>query len=166
MFLEVRYFGGDPGLNLQIMASNSPSLSDSHSHKIKNPCATVSRPGSSTPIVITSFAMKDYADFHCTDSADSGAPAVQMLCPLELEVIIDKLKECDAIRYAAYRTATKLDVLRTALRLDQVKLGAVTSAFHQHGVKSPLTDLQFSASKLTDVIADIFFSAGKVSSFC
>ena len=132
--------------------ASSPTTS-ANSHKIKTPSATVSRPGSSTPIVITSFAMKDCAEFN---------PEIQMLCPMDLDTIMDKLKECDAIKYAAYRTATKLDILRNGLRLDQVKLGAVTSAFHQHGVKSALNEAKFSASKAADVIADIFFSAGKV----
>lgn len=123
------------------MASNS---------KMKTPSVSVSRPGSSTPIVITSFAMKD--DYN----------PIQMLLPLEFEVILDKLKDCDAIKYAAYRTASKLDILRSALRLDQVKLGAICSAFSQHGFKTALSEAKFDQSKATDVIADIFFSAGKV----
>ena len=77
-------------------------------------------------------------------------------------MILDKLKDCDAIKYAAYRTATKLDILRSGLRLDQVKLGAVNSAFHQHGFRTSLTEQILSASKATDMVADMFFSAGKV----
>lgn len=133
------------------MSISSPT----NSRKIRTPSATVSRPGSSTPIVITSFAMKDV-------TAEFNPDSIQMLCPMEYEVIMDKLKDCDAIKYAAYRTATKLDILRTALRLDQVKLGAVTSAFHQHGFKTALTETTFDQTKATDVIADIFFSAGKI----
>ena len=105
---------------------NHSSPTNSH-HKIKTPSATVSRPGSSTPIVITSFAMKDVAEFQ-PDSIP-----MELIRPMEIDVILDKLKDCDAIKYAAYRTATKLDILRSGLRLDQVKLGAVNSAFHQHG---------------------------------
>ena len=134
------------------MASKSPTVSTNS--RIKTPSATVSRPGSSTPIVITSFAMKD-----CERSGTEFNQNIQMCTPMDLDSIMDKLKECDAIKYAAYRTATKLDILRSALRLDQVKLGAVTSAFHQHGVKSALSDAKFSPSKAADVIADIFFSA-------
>jgi hypothetical protein len=140
------------------LRSSSPTNSIS-SCKIKTPSATVSRPGS-TPIVITSFAMKDVGELN-SESPDSNN--LQMLVPMDLDHVLDKLKDCDAIKYAAYRTATKLDILRSALRLDQVKLGAVTSAFHKHGFRSALTDLKCSASKATDVIADIFFSAGKVS---
>ena len=139
------------------MASKSPTVSTNS--RIKTPSATVSRPGSSTPIVITSFAMKD-----CERSTEFNQN-IQMCTPMDLDSIMDKLKECDAIKYAAYRTATKLDILRSALRLDQVKLGAVTSAFHQHGVKSALSEAKFSPSKAADVIADIFFSAGKVILF-
>ena len=148
--VEVRYFDHFK------MASKSPTVSTNS--RIKTPSATVSRPGSSTPIVITSFAMKD-----CERQNEFNS--IQMCTPMDLDSIMDKLKECDAIKYAAYRTATKLDILRSALRLDQVKLGAVTSAFHQHGVKSALSDAKFSPSKAADVIADIFFSAGKVSLF-
>ena len=138
------------------VTGSSPTIS-ANSRKIKTPSATVSRPGSSTPIVITSFAMKDCAsEFDVPDS-------VQMLTPLEFEVILEELKKRDAIKYAAYRTASKFEKLRTALNLDQVKLGAVTSAFNQHGFKTALTDAKFNASKATDVIADIFFSAGKVN---
>ena len=137
------------------VVGNSPTIS-SNSRKIKTPSATVSRPGSSTPIVITSFAMKD-----C--NAEFNPDAIQMLAPLEYEVIMEELKKRDAIKYAAYRTASKFERLRTALNLDQVKLGAVTSAFNQHGFKTALTDAKFNASKATDVIADIFFSAGKVN---
>ena len=61
-----------------------------------------------------------------------------------------------------HRTATKLDILRSALRLDQVKLGAVTAAFHKHGFRTALKEQLYDSSKATDVIADIFFSAGKV----
>ena len=138
------------------VTGKSPTIS-ANSRKIKTPSATVSRPGSSTPIVITSFAMKDCAsEFDVPDS-------IQMLTPLEFEVILEELKKRDAIKYAAYRTASKFEKLRTALNLDQVKLGAVTSAFNQHGFKTALTDAKFNASKATDVIADIFFSAGKVN---
>ena len=138
------------------VTGSSPTIS-ANSRKIKTPSATVSRPGSSTPIVITSFAMKDCAsEFDVPDS-------IQMLTPLEFEVILEELKKRDAIKYAAYRTASKFEKLRTALNLDQVKLGAVTSAFNQHGFKTALTDAKFNASKATDVIADIFFSAGKVN---
>ena len=109
-------------------------------------------------IVITSFAMKD-----C--NAEFNPDTIQMLTPLDYEVILEELKKRDAIKYAAYRTASKFEKLRNALNLDQVKLGAVTSAFNQHGFKTALTDAKFSASKATDVIADIFFSAGKVTFF-
>ena len=135
---------------------NHSSPTNSH-HKIKTPSATVSRPGSSTPIVITSFAMKDVAEFQ-PDSIP-----MELIRPMEIDVILDKLKDCDAIKYAAYRTATKLDILRSGLRLDQVKLGAVNSAFHQHGYRVALSEQVLSTSKATDLVADMFFSAGKVS---
>lgn len=79
--------------------------------------------------------------------------------------MLGQIKDCDAIRYAAYRTATKLDLLRSALRLDQVKLGAVTSAFHQHGFRSALTEERLNANKASDIVADIFFAAGKVRTY-
>lgn len=116
--------------------------------------ATVSRPGSATPIVITSFAMKDM----------EAVEAVNMITPMDMDSIMEKLKECDAIKYAAYRTASKLDILRNGLRIDQVKLGAVASAFHQHGFRTAINpEARFNPGKAMDVVADIFFSAGKVS---
>ena len=58
------------------MANNHSS--PTNSHRIKTPSATVSRPGSSTPIVITSFAMKDVADFQ-PDSIP-----MELMRPMEL----------------------------------------------------------------------------------
>ena len=138
--------------------------SPTNSHKIRTPSATVSRPGSSTPIVITSFAMKDVENRQNGDFFQPDSLPVE-LRPMETDMILDKLKDCDAIKYAAYRTATKLDILRSGLRLDQVKLGALNSAFHQHGFRSwkALSEQNISESKARDVVADMFFSAGKVS---
>lgn len=56
-----------------------------------------------------------------------------ILSPMDLDEMLSQLQDCNAIRYAAYRTASKLDLLRSALRLDLVKLGAVSNVFHQRG---------------------------------
>ena len=63
----------------------------------------------------------------------AGDPQPDILTPMDLDEMLSHLQDCNAIRYAAYRTASKLDLLRSALRLDLVKLGAVSGVFHQRG---------------------------------
>ena len=94
---------------MEKMAAHHNS-SPTNSHKIRTPSATVSRPGTSTPIVITSFAMKDVENRQNGDFFQPDSLPVE-LRPMETDMILDKLKDCDAIKYAAYRTATKLDIL-------------------------------------------------------
>lgn len=140
------------------------------------------------PVVITSFAMKEEA----ARATPGAVDAVQVLAPKDLDEMVIAIRGgsggghggFSAIRYSAYRMASKLELLRTGLCLDAVKLSAVAGVLHQHGFGAPLNatvcgmnrslasgpatsnrsepDALINKQKASDVLSDIFFAAGKV----
>ena len=51
----------------------------------------------------------------------SMQPQEHRLLPLEQERLRASLADCESIRFAAYRTAAKVEVMQTALRLDKIR---------------------------------------------
>ena len=82
--------------------------------------------------VITSFAMK--SESVSPGPSGSGDLPGTFPAPLDLDTMAGQLSDCAGVLYAAYRTASKLEVLRHGLRMDLVKLGTVASVFQQHGL--------------------------------
>lgn len=72
-----------------------------------------------------------------TGSCGPGDPtgAGEVLTPKKHEDLMALLvsQPYTSIKYSAYRIAAKLDLMRSAMCLDEVKLGAVANVFHQHG---------------------------------
>lgn len=87
------------------------------------------------------------------------------LSPVEQNKIFSQLKQCNAIRYAAYRTASKLEVLQSSLRLEHVKFGVVCNVFHHHGLGPSENDVVLDGNEASDVISDIFFATSKVRNY-
>jgi hypothetical protein len=67
-------------------------------------------------------------------------------------------------RYAAYRTAVKLDILQTALKLDSIKFGVVCNVFHHHGLSHD-ADVVLDRAEVREVISDVFYASSKVRSY-
>ncbi len=75
---------------------------------------------------------------------------------------------CFLVRYAAYRTAVKLDILQTALKLDSIKFGVVCNVFHQHGLSGGgAEDMEtvLDRAEAREVISDVFYASSKVRSY-
>ena len=72
-----------------------------------------------------------------TGSCGPGDPtgAGEVLTPKKHDDLMAQLvsQPYTSIKYSAYRIASKLDLMRSAMCLDEVKLGAVANVFHQHG---------------------------------
>jgi len=141
---------------------------------------------------ITSFAMKEDSSSGSPNSCGlslggggGGGASSEILVPKKLDDLMQILSSptFSCIRYSAYRIASKLDTMRSAVCLDQVKLGAVTGVFNQHGYGGPQqphggnssasglgssfasVDVMVDKQKAADMIADIFFSANKIRTY-
>ncbi|XP_073999400.1 dystrophin-like isoform X2 [Rhodnius prolixus] len=76
--------------------------------------------------------------------------------------ILEDVQSCNCIRYAAYRTAAKLDILQKNLGLDRVGLTLIKRVFEQHKILSTDLYLTLSEQELEDILYDIFFATSKV----
>ncbi|KAJ1524400.1 hypothetical protein ONE63_010900 [Megalurothrips usitatus] len=73
--------------------------------------------------------------------------------------IINLLRECNVIKYAAYRTAAKLCVLQRTLHMEQVRMGLVVGVLDQHRLRAPENGVTLEIPELEAVLADMFFAS-------
>lgn len=73
--------------------------------------------------------------------------------------IINLLRECNVIKYAAYRTAAKLCVLQRTLHMEQVRMGLVVGVLDQHRLRAPENGVILEVPELEAVLADMFFAS-------
>lgn len=73
--------------------------------------------------------------------------------------VINLLRECNVIKYAAYRTAAKLCVLQRTLHMEQVRMGLVVGVLDQHRLRSPENGVILEVPELEAVLADMFFAS-------
>jgi len=118
-----------------------------------------------------------------TGSCGPGDPtgAGEVLTPKKHEDLMALLvsQPYTSIKYSAYRIAAKLDLMRSAMCLDEVKLGAVANVFHQHGYSQATQhtgvgglgssfaclDVLVDKAKASDITTDLFFSANKARTY-
>ncbi|XP_012271632.1 dystrobrevin-1 [Orussus abietinus] len=75
--------------------------------------------------------------------------------------ILRSIEECDAIRYASYRTAAKMLILHRELNMRHVHLELVAGVFERHGLSVTENSVTLDASEIEDVLSDIYFAARK-----
>lgn len=89
------------------------------------------------------------------------------LAPLEMDKLDRQLRNCDPIRYAAYRTAAKLDAAREALRMRTVPFAVVSNVIQHHGLGSAdANEVVLDWTEASEIVADIFFAASKTRNGC
>uniref|UniRef100_A0A1B6IAL2 Dystrophin n=1 Tax=Homalodisca liturata TaxID=320908 RepID=A0A1B6IAL2_9HEMI len=76
-------------------------------------------------------------------------------------VAMEMLEECNNIKYAAYRTAAKLNIVQKTLSLDHVQLSTIAGVFHRHHIQVTENSLALEYSELEAILNDIFFAASK-----
>ncbi|VDM19274.1 unnamed protein product [Hydatigera taeniaeformis] len=79
---------------------------------------------------IEPFSLPTYILYHATQET-------QWDHPLMIE-LLQRMDECNTIRFLAYRTAAKIRQLQLKLFFDQVPLNVATETFARHGLSSPL----------------------------
>ena len=127
---------------------------------------------------ITSFAMRE--DSSTYSGSPNSANVGDILAPKKMDEVMKILASpaYSNIKYSAYRTASKMDFLRSAICMNEVKLGAVTAVFNQHGYGQQhggpgptlgssfaCLDVVIDRQKAADITADLFFSANKVRTY-
>ncbi|XP_054278180.1 dystrophin-like [Macrosteles quadrilineatus] len=81
----------------------------------------------------------------------------------KFRVAMEMIEECNNIKYAAYRTAAKLNILQKTLSLDHVQLTTIAGVFHRHHIQVTENCLTLEYSELEAILNDIFFAASKES---
>lgn len=153
-----------------ISATTATSPSSNRASAVTNGLKTPPSPSLNSEASIVSFGMVSNEQEMPFDGHDLGLwgfLAFQQphhrLTPLDQDRTFEQLSRCDGIRYAAYRAASKLEVLQSALRLDSIKFGVVCNTFHHHGIASAeKNDVVIDITEASDIIADIFFATSKV----
>lgn len=75
--------------------------------------------------------------------------------------IIQRLDECNYIKYSAYRIAAKFRVLQRALYMDEVPLSIITGVFERHKLGATESTLCLESYDLEAVLSDIYFATNK-----
>uniref|UniRef100_A0A0K2SVM3 ZZ-type domain-containing protein n=1 Tax=Lepeophtheirus salmonis TaxID=72036 RepID=A0A0K2SVM3_LEPSM len=101
-------------------------------------------------VTITSFAMQ---------------PPSQVLNPWDDAKIKSRLKECDSILFAAYRTSTKLLLVQEALKLNLVKLNIVTHVLGHHGLGPSENDSLLSWNEVLGILRDVYSAGSKIRNY-
>lgn len=75
------------------------------------------------------------------------------------------MQECNAIRYASYRTAAKMQILHKELNMMHVQLELIAGVFERHRLSITENCVNLDPSEIEDVLSDIYFAAQKESNF-
>ncbi|KAL6260387.1 hypothetical protein P5V15_007915 [Pogonomyrmex californicus] len=82
-----------------------------------------------------------------------------------MENIMRSMQECNAIRYASYRTAAKMQILHKELYMMHVQLELIAGVFERHRLSITENCVNLDPSEIEDVLSDIYFAAKKESNF-
>ncbi|KAF2897378.1 hypothetical protein ILUMI_08792 [Ignelater luminosus] len=75
--------------------------------------------------------------------------------------IIQRLDDCNYIRYSTYRVAAKFRVLQHALYMNEVPLSVIIGVFERHKLGATESSLSLESYDLEAVLSDIYFAANK-----
>ncbi|XP_076246653.1 uncharacterized protein LOC143186770 isoform X2 [Calliopsis andreniformis] len=78
-----------------------------------------------------------------------------------MQSIMQFIDECNAIRYASYRTATKMQILHKELNMQYVQLELIAGVFQRHRLSITENCVNLDPSEIEDVLSDIYFAACK-----
>lgn len=75
--------------------------------------------------------------------------------------IKQRLDDCNYIKYASYRVASKFRVLQNALHMDDVPLSIISGVFERHRLGTTENTLCLESYDVEAVLCDIYFAANK-----
>ncbi|XP_031779196.1 dystrophin [Nasonia vitripennis] len=78
-----------------------------------------------------------------------------------MEEIMKSINECNTIRYASYRTASKMQVFHKALNMHYVQVELVAGIFERHRLSVTENSVNLDIHEIEDVLSDIYFAAQK-----
>ncbi|XP_017876713.1 dystrotelin-like [Ceratina calcarata] len=78
-----------------------------------------------------------------------------------MQSIIESMKQCNAIRYASYRTAAKMQILHKELNMQYIQLKLIAGVFERHRLSITENCVNLDPSEIEDVLSDIYFAACK-----
>ncbi|XP_033231276.1 dystrophin-1-like isoform X2 [Belonocnema kinseyi] len=81
-----------------------------------------------------------------------------------MEEVLRSLNECNVIRYASYRTASKMQVLHRSLNMQCVQLELIAGVFERHRLSVTENSVTLDVHEVEDVLSDIYFAAQKEGS--
>lgn len=79
----------------------------------------------------------------------------------KMEEILQNINECNIIRYASHRTASKLQILQKNLHMQNVQLKLIAGIFERHRLSVTENSVNLDCHEVEDVLSDIFFAAQK-----
>ncbi|XP_029159940.1 dystrophin-1-like isoform X2 [Nylanderia fulva] len=82
-----------------------------------------------------------------------------------MENIMRSMQGCNAIRYASYRAAAKMQILHKELNMQYVQLELIAGVFERHRLSITENCVNLDSSEIEDVLSDIYFAAQKESNF-
>ncbi|XP_031847907.1 uncharacterized protein LOC116433688 [Nomia melanderi] len=78
-----------------------------------------------------------------------------------MQNIMQSIEECNAIRYASYRAAAKMQILHKELSMQYVQLELIAGIFERHRLSITENCVNLDPSEIEDVLSDIYFAACK-----
>ncbi|XP_015610348.1 dystrophin [Cephus cinctus] len=79
----------------------------------------------------------------------------------KMQQIMQSIEGCNAIRYASYRTAAKMQILHRELNMQYVRLELIAGVFERHRLSATENSVTLDSSEVEDVLSDIYFAASK-----
>lgn len=79
----------------------------------------------------------------------------------KVDEIMQAINECNIIRYASHRTASKIQILQKNLHMQYVQLKLIAGIFERHRLSVTENSVNLDIHEVEDVLSDIFFAAQK-----
>ncbi|XP_051156069.1 dystrophin-like isoform X2 [Leptopilina boulardi] len=79
----------------------------------------------------------------------------------KMEEILQSINECNIIRYASHRTASKIQILQKNLHMENVQLKLIAGIFERHRLSVTENSVNLDCHEIEDVLSDIFYAAQK-----
>ncbi|KAJ8669714.1 hypothetical protein QAD02_000973 [Eretmocerus hayati] len=78
-----------------------------------------------------------------------------------MEEIMKSVNECNSIRYASYRTASKMQVFHKALYMNYVQVELIAGIFDRHRLSVTENSVNLDIHEIEDLLSDIYFAIQK-----
>ncbi|XP_058807564.1 dystrophin-like [Phymastichus coffea] len=97
----------------------------------------------------------------CNASQNRSRFFDQTIVKSTMEDIMKSVNECNTIRYASYRTASKMQLFHKVLNMHYVQIELVAGIFERHRLSVTENSVNLDINEIEDVLSDIYFAAQK-----